>query len=78
MNTIELRINGKKIWLVIEPIRVNTEKGLEVVENEYICYFNFNKPDQIIYGELVKDENNQPKIFNNSKEAEEYVTEKFN
>lgn len=75
MEIKEIEINEVTIWLVIEPIRMNTKNGLEIISNEFICYYNFNKPTDIIFGELIKDENNRPKIFESSNSAIDYTTD---
>jgi hypothetical protein len=67
-----------KIYLFIQQLHNyigdNVNKLNEV--HEYICYFKFSEPTQIIYGELLRDvESKAPMTFNSLEEAESYASE---
>jgi hypothetical protein len=73
--TIKLQLNNEDtIWISIEEVNVYSESKNEIEHTEeYICYLKFTEPNILVSGEIIKDENNKPLIFNSKEEAIEYV-----
>lgn len=64
-----IKINGKRVWLYIDQLRIFTKETNELVQNEeYLCYFKYSEPTPFILGELIR-ENDLPKIFPTVDEA---------
>lgn len=70
----EIEIDGKTIWLFIDALRINTDNGLQELDNEFLCYWKLGKTTEFIYGELIKTENGVPKIFESTNDAIKYTT----
>ena len=69
-----LEINGEPLWLVIDQFRVYVEANNSFVTTEkFICYFKLSEPNTLFFGELVKDENELPRLFNTPNDAEVFV-----
>ncbi len=75
-------INHTTVWIVIQRLYCSTNGTKKLIEaNEFVCYFNFLPPSDIIFGELIRDEHQKPKLFTTPEQAEifaiEYVRKKF-
>lgn len=71
-----IQINNIKVWLYIQKLTVYITHGAsqELVEtDEYLCYFKLSPPTEIIFGELMRDENKRPKLFASPDESEMYA-----
>ncbi len=71
-----VQINNVKVWLYIQKLATYITHGTsqELIEtNEYLCYFKLSPPTEIIFGELIRDEQKRPKLFTGSDEAEMYA-----
>ncbi len=74
-------IGGYNVWLTYLPIYWH-HKDRNIIEesDDFLCYFNFNEPG-LIFGELILDENDKPKIFSSTDKISEfaagYVKKKF-
>lgn len=78
MEIRRLEINERPLWLVIDQFRVYVEANNSFVTTErFICYYKLKEPNTLFFGELIKDENDLPILFNSADEAEEYVTHQF-
>ena len=77
----EIDINGVKVWLYIDQLRLIDNKTREIkTEEKFLCYFKFTEPNPFVLGELIKD-NQLPRLFNSSSEAikfaQEYIKRRF-
>jgi len=73
MRIEEIRIKKIKVWLVIDQLRAyNKNNEIEVSEN-VLCYFKLTEPTPFIYGELFKDEDGKPKLFQNADTAIDFA-----
>lgn len=73
MELIKEKINNIDVWFVIEPLIWHDEqRRLVIPTDQFMCYFRFEEPNQLFYGELLRDENNIPMKFRNSQEAKSY------
>ena len=67
-----------KVWLFIQQLHAYSKDDLKNLPEiqEFICYFKFSEPTQIIYGELIrKPESKYPMLFNTIEEAEQYASD---
>lgn len=83
MKITVININNIKIWLSIQQfLHYKNGKIADLVcDNEYVCYFKFSEPSDIILGELILDENKKIKLFKSIEEAEifgmEYIQKRI-
>ena len=83
MKITALNINKTKVWLSIQQfLHYKNGKIAELIcDNEYVCYFKFSEPSDIIFGELILDENRKIKLFKSIEEAEifgmEYIQKRI-
>lgn len=83
MKTTTININKIKIWLLIQQFfHYENRNGLSLVwNNEYICFFKFSEPTDVVLGELILDENKRVKLFKSVEDAEafgiEYIEKKI-
>ncbi len=42
-------------------------------EEEFLCYFKLTEPTPLIYGELFRDENGKPLLFDTVENAVKYA-----
>ena len=57
-------INGKEVWLKVDPYHVQRENR-NIIPTEYFTatYYLTEPADNSIHGEVVKDEDGEPKLF---------------
>lgn len=75
-----IQINNINAWLYIQKLTVYREyEGLtELIEkDEYLCYLKLSPPTEIIFGELMRDEQKKPKLFVSPEEAEMFAIKFF-
>ena len=71
------------MWLYIQQLRGYKSNNIINLFDEprHICYFKFTEPSFAVFGELIMDDNNIPKIFKSPEEAEQfarvYIEKKF-
>jgi len=74
MTTTKTKINGKDIWISVNPITEELPNGfLQDSENQYICFYSFTEPTGISYGAIFKDYNDNNKIFESAENAYSYA-----
>ena len=67
MNIHEINIGGQIIYLVIELLVFETQD--ENTKESYVCYYKFEKPTMIFYGELMREVSGKPIKFDSVKKA---------
>lgn len=73
--TEKLLINGKDVWVVVEPLTV--PENAETVPTEYfIVFYNLEEPGSMP-GEMLREADNRPKLFESPVAALEYANEKL-
>lgn len=79
MTIKEIQIKSTKVWLVIDQLRTYSEDLKFIAEkDEFLCYYKFSEPTPMIYGELLRDEEQKPRLFKSVNEAIEYTKEHLN
>ena len=71
-------INGKDVWFKVEPFHVKRDNP-NIIPTEYFtvsCFFA-EPSDEANGGELVKDEDNQPKLFESPVAAISYAAKEM-
>lgn len=71
------------VWFIIDNIRYYDEKQKIIEkEDEFICFFNFKEPSNLVLGELVKNQTGKIAVFKTANNALNtalnYVKTKFN
>jgi hypothetical protein len=78
MRKEEILVNGTKIWLTfIQPVFYNSSNNLIESIDKWFCYFNY-KENSDFWGEILRDKNNSPILFNSRKDAKQYAINIFN
>lgn len=74
--TEKLSINGKDVWVVIEPHLVPRE-NMHIIPTEYFtALYYLQEPDEQVSGEVFID-GTEPRLFESSVAALEYAREKL-
>ena len=73
--TEKLSINGKDVWVVIEPLTV-PESADTVLTEYFIVFYNLEEPGSMP-GEMFREADNRPKLFESPVAALEYANEKL-
>lgn len=70
INVEEFKDNTLKVWFLIDNLRIH-DAQTSIIENtnQFICYYNFKEPTILLFGELIRDNNNQMMVFNSETEA---------
>jgi hypothetical protein len=56
-------IKGKDVWLKVDPLPVQRERP-DIIPTEYFtASFYLKEPDSDTNGEMIKDEDGEPKMF---------------
>ena len=71
METIQVIINRNPYWLTFDRIKIETNNGIEEIENQIICFYKSSAPNDINYGALLKDGNNIGIVFETTELARE-------
>lgn len=71
-------INGKDVWFKVEPWHVERDNP-NIIPTEYftVSCSSQEPTDEANGGELVRDENNQPKLFESPVAAISYAAKKM-
>jgi len=65
---------GRTIWLSIDQLRIYlADHNITELKEEFLCYFKTTEPTPLILGELFRDENRKPLLFNSIDHATEYA-----
>ena len=71
MEIEKLEINNTELNLIFDfvslPLINNGQRN-----NKTVCYFNFKAPNEIIIGEIIRDENGIV-LFDNKEDARDYA-----
>jgi hypothetical protein len=64
-----------KIWLFIQQLHQNQFDDVKnlISTDQYLCYFKFSEPTVMIFGELIYDHLNHPKVFSSIDDAEKFA-----
>ncbi len=74
--TEKVSINGKDVWIVIEPMTVPRENA-DVTPTEYfMVFYNLEEPGSMP-GEMFREADNRPMLFESPVAALEYANEKL-
>ncbi len=75
----EIKLKNRTVWLAIDQLRTySTDFKFIEDKTEFLCYFKLTEPNQTIYGELLRDNDNKPLLFNSVNEAIEKAKELLN
>ncbi len=74
MRTERIIVNRNYIWLTFDNLRRETENGIEESENEIVCYYKLEEPNEINYGMQLVDSNDVRLIYNSVEHAKQEVT----
>ncbi len=70
-----INVSGRTIWLSIDQLRIySADHNMTELKEEFLCYFKMSEPTPLILGELFRDENKKPLLFNSIDLATEYAT----
>ena len=67
--TEQIQINRKKIYLTIEKLKFDTEKGIEIKENQFTTFFKLQPVNEVNLGEQIKSDNGEVLIFDSVEQA---------
>lgn len=74
--TEKYTVKGKDIWVVVEPLSVPKETQDEAPNEYFIVFYNVKEPGNMP-GELFREADNRPKLFESPVAALEYAQEKL-
>ena len=70
MTIKEIKLTNRTVWLEIDQLRTySADSGLIEDKSEFLCYFKLTETTQTIFGELIRDNNNKPIVFNSIEDA---------
>ncbi len=79
MKVKEIQLKNRTVWLAIDQLRIYSADFKFIEEKpEFLCYFKLTEPNPIIYGELLRDKEGKPILFNSVDEAIEKAIELLN
>lgn len=73
METIQININRIPYWLTFDRIKIETDKGIEEIENKIICFYKSTPPNDINYGTQLKNADNIGIVFESTQNAREHA-----
>ena len=71
--TEKILINRNEIYLTIDNVRFETEKGIVEKNDQFIAFYKNSPPNEIIFGEQFKDKNGKNVVFPSIEIAREYA-----
>jgi hypothetical protein len=71
--TERILINRNELYLTIDNVRIETEKGIEEKNNQFIAFFKDTPPNELNYGEQLKDKNGRNIVFPSFESAKDYA-----
>jgi hypothetical protein len=74
--TEKLSINGKDVWVVVEPLTAPKDVSDQTPNEYFIVFYNLEEPGSTP-GEMMRDADNRPKLFESPVAALEYANEKL-
>jgi hypothetical protein len=75
----EIKLKNRTVWLVIDQLRTYSTDFYKIEDKpEFLCYFKLTEPNSTIYGELLRDKDNKPLIFNSINDATEKAIDLLN
>ena len=75
--TEKLLIKNKDVWVVVEPLTVPRDNAAVVPTEYFIVFYNLQEPEGTMPGELLRETDNRPKLFESPVAALEYASEKL-
>lgn len=73
--TEQILINRQQIYLTIDNVKLKTDNGLEEQENQFIGYFKNDPPNEISFGEQIKNTKGENVIFHSVDQARNEISE---
>lgn len=65
-----ITIGDVRVWFYVQQLLSYDGDSKNIIEiSKYMCYFKFSEPTAIILGDLLRDENKKPFLFNSIEEA---------
>lgn len=74
--TEKISINGKDVWIIVEAHKIQRENPKIIPTEYFIAYYTFQEPG-VAAGEVIKEKDERPKLFESPVAALEYATEKL-
>lgn len=72
--TEQILINRQTIYLTIESVNLETEKGITEQENQFVVFFKYEPVTEISFGELLKDSNGVNIVFHSKEQAKNEIS----
>lgn len=73
--TEQIQINRQIIYLTIDSVKLETEKGIEEQENQFVAFFKNEPVNEVSLGEQIKDENGENIVYPSREQARAEVIE---
>ncbi len=74
--TEKLSIKGRDVWVVVEPLTVPRENFDDVPTEYFIVLYSLEEPGATP-GEMLREDDNRPKLFESPVAALEHANEKL-
>lgn len=74
--TEKIMVNGREVWVVIEPLTVPRENAEEVPTEYFMALYHLEEPGDNP-GEMFREADNRPILFESPVAALEYANEKL-
>ena len=74
--TEKVNINGRDVWLVVEPLTPPRDNDNELPTEYFIVFYNLEEPGSMP-GEMLREADNRPKLFESPVAALTYASEKL-
>ena len=74
--TEKVNIKGQDVWIVVEPLTPPRENNDELPTEYFIVFYNLEEPGTMP-GEMLREADNRPKLFESPVAALEYANEKL-
>jgi hypothetical protein len=74
--TEKISINGKDVWVMVEPHIIENDEPGEQLKEYFIAYYTFQEPG-LAGGKMFTEEDDSPKLFESPVEALEFATEEL-
>jgi hypothetical protein len=74
--TEKVIINGKDVWIVVEPLTAPRENEESLPAEYFIVFYSLEEPGNLP-GEMLREADNRPKLFESPVAALEYANEKL-
>ena len=75
--TEKIEINRQALYLTIDNFKVETKDGIEIKANQFVVYFKYEPPTEIILGEQIKNDEGGNAVFDSADDAKSFAVEKL-